>query len=232
MKTNGSIKRCMLLIMKTFTLIELLVVIAIIAILASMLLPALNNARKTARKIACVNNFKQFGTFLSIYQNDYDNYVFFQNAYAGGDATLFTWNGIIRKLYFKGATRPNWEAQGTSLNACPERDPKKFRQWNRTYSNRTWSYINNQWFVNYYPGSKFAKVSSFNNLSSRVWMAENINSLTQNTIFTYPTEISLSPRVGTPHTNKGNLGFLDGHASSMTRGEMKQKALKLYDWRK
>ncbi len=80
---------------KIFTLIELLVVIAIIAILAGMLLPALNNARNTARKAACVNNLKQIGTGLHMYISDFADYIPGYYTEKGNTTITSRWVGVL-----------------------------------------------------------------------------------------------------------------------------------------
>ena len=122
---------------KAFTLIELLVVIAIIALLMSILMPAINRAKKQARSIGCRARLRSWGLLFKLYTDDSDGYFNEGWGYAqhhSGNAEWGLWMNALRPYY-----KDNWD-----MLLCPTatremenaNDWGTFKAWFRDVSNR------------------------------------------------------------------------------------------------
>ncbi len=115
---NSGIRNNEIWRIRTFTLIELLIVIAIISILASMLLPALKNARETGLRSSCKNNMKQIFLACDAYAADNNGYVPGVTPYPPNPAASIGWAGtLVCNDYIK---KPDGtSANGNSSTAVP-----------------------------------------------------------------------------------------------------------------
>ena len=188
-----------------FTLIELLVVIAIIAILASMLLPALNQARARAKATECISNMKQIGLALTMYANDNQDYLLYK--VSNNDGTL--WSAI--KL--KGGWAPKlWPyVQKADFMYCVA-DMEQYTRLNDSNMNaKNESWWNDSWYASlaYRRGLmryNTVKLTRIKTPSRVVGVSDRKSSHTIN------SDIAQGDSYAGFSPLKLNAAFLDGHA--------------------
>lgn len=198
-----------------FTLIELLVVIAIIAVLASMLLPALGKARDTAQSIKCVNNLRQNYLCAYQYMEDYQDWMF-QTGLVSGDyapGTTRCWNDALRILGY---------TQNYKIWCCPTLAPRETEAPPTSYvygiHGGTWieeirfaGYQEARWGI--YPPNAwntFINVGKYPKPNKLILFADSLHAGKQYFTLQQTSAISLDLTLHTRHRERANCAVAHG----------------------